>query len=271
MSLSSMELWALAGSLSVVNSAILITGNDPSNGYYDRHPDIDDWVQDTSHEGFQAALEALKDAILTNELSAAVAFHLTDTSGSFSDGRKLASMLGQGSKLFELRGLGYYPKNNLVFLQQEPAWEKTMIAVRDLKAWLKSKGVYPDFFFPKGDPESFMNKEHPRYSSKLACAISAWRAIEQPAKNKTPKQTVEAWVAANGVNFGLENQDGVVPGAAIEEIAKVVNWQPQGGVARTGGVIDDPLEGDEPSKPDNYEEVEILRDKSRMSLDDVPF
>jgi len=272
MGLSAMDYWRLAGSLSVANCAILITGNDPSKEYHDS--DTGDWVQDTNHEGFRAVFEALKDAILTNKLSAAVAFPLTDQwtsdqSGMY--GRKLTAVLGPGSKVFELRELNYYPKNTLVFMQKEPDWKKTMIAVQDLKAWLQSKGVFPDFFFPKGDPDSFMNKDHPRYSPKLACAISAWRTIRSPGKNRTAKQTVEAWVTANGVNYGLANDDGTVPAAAVEEIAKVVNWQPKGGVARTGVVIDDPLEGDAPSKPDNYEEVEVVRDKSGVSFNDVPF
>jgi hypothetical protein len=272
MGLSPMDYWRLASSLSVVNCAILITGNDPSEEYQD--PDTNDWVQVTNYKGFTAALEALKDAILTNQLSAAVAFPLTDAETSDREGgwgRKLTAILRGGSKIFELRGLRYYPKDSLVFLQKEPDWQKTMIEVRDLKAWLQSKGVFPDFFFPQGDPDSYMNRDHPRYSAKLACAISAWREIKHPAKNKTPKQTIEAWVQANGVNYGLQNEDGVVPKAAVEEIAKVVNWQTQGGVARTGGVVQEAPDVDPPSEPKNYEEVTVSEDGGNISLDDVPF
>ncbi len=265
MSLSAMDYWRLAGSLSVVNSAILITGNDPSKKYVANDIDgVPDFVQDTNYEGFDAAFEAMKDAILTNEISAAVAFPLTDTETSDRQGgwgRKLTAILRGGSKVFELRGLSYYPKDTLVFLQKEPDWQKTMIEVRHLKSWLQSKGVYPDFFFPKGDPDSFMNKEHPRYSPKLACAVSAWREIKHAAKNKTPKQTIEAWVGGNGVNYGLRNEDGIVPKAAVDEIARVVNWQPQGGVARTRGVIDDASEGETPEKPENYKEVSVDKDE----------
>jgi len=272
MGLSPMDYWRLASSLSVVNSAILITGNDPSN----KHDAIDDvpdgividqhtsyptnWVQDTNYDGFDAAFEALKDAILTNELSAAVAFPVTDENTSDRDehsGLSITELIGEGSKLFELSGLRFPQKEALFFLQKEPDWHNTKITVPDLKSWLDSRDIYPDFFFPKGDPDSFMNKQHPRYSPKLACAVSAWREIKHPSKNKSVKQTVDAWVKANGVTFGLQNPDGVVPTAAVGEIAKVVNWKPQGGVARSGGVVSDASEIDERREPDNYVEVEL--------------
>lgn len=278
MDLSQLDHWRLASSLSVVNCAILITGNDPSrkSRYGSQELDVDGnpkLIQDTSYAGFDAIFEALKTAILANELSAAVAFPLTDTETSDGQGgskRKLTAIFKEGSKVFELRGSRYCPKDKLVFLQWEPDWQKTMIEVRHLKSWLQSKGVSPDFFFPKGDPDSSMNKDHPRYSAKLACAIAAWRSIKGPAKNKTTKQTVKAWVAANGVNYGLETEDGIVSNAAIEEIAKVVNWQTKGGVARTEGVVSDASELDAPSEPQNYEEVSLTEGKSGVSFDDPP-
>lgn len=270
MGLSSMDYWRLAGSLSVVNSAILITGNDPSNKYDPKDAaggwsDFDppnrcppNWVQDTSYNGFDATFEALKGAILTNELSAAVAFPVTEENTSDRDehsGLSLTALVGEGSKLFELRGLRFPQKGALFFLQKEPNWKNTKIKVPDLKSWLHSKGIFPDFFFPKGDPDSFMNKEHSRYSPKLACAVAAWRKIEAPTRSKTPKQTIKDWVNSNGVNYGLKNEDGIVPAAATEEIATVVNWQTKGGVARTGGVVDDTSEVEAPSEPQNYDEV----------------
>lgn len=110
------------------------------------------------------------------------------------------------------------------------------IYVDELKKWMEEKNFFPPFFFPDGvTAEGFRDKRHPRYSAKLACAVSAWEAVHTPARNKSPKQTIEAWVAENGMQFGLSHEDGVISKTAIEEIAKVVNWDTKGGANRTGG------------------------------------
>ena len=279
MSLKAVDYWRLADALSVVDAAILVTGNDPSKklqqGGFDEPIE---WVQVTDYDGYEATFKALKEAILSNRISASIAFPLIDAGRSAGmtllDGkyrRKLTAILKESSKIFKLRNLNFYDHDSLVFLQDEPDWNRTMIDVEILKNWFKSKGFFPDFFFPQGDPNSFMNKEHPRYSPKLACAVSAWRAVTAPARNKTPKQTVEAWVTANGVNYGLANEEGVVPGAAIEEVSKVVNWQTKGGAARTGGGEDQVAAEDKKRAPDQYEPIKVLKEGYEVTLDSVPF
>lgn len=232
--ISPIEMWKLADELSVVDAAILITGNDPSetSSYYERFAEDYVTIQKTDYEGYEAAFKAIKNAIMSNRLAADLVFDVE--SGGFSRG-PLNLKFRSKKQVYQAKGLNLLDYEGLIFVQSEPDWTKTLVHVADLKAWLRNKSIFPEFFFPSGDPDSINNREHSRFSGKLACAVAAWQTIQGPARNKSVRQTVEAWVAANGVQFGLSNDEGVVPKTAIEDIAKVVNWQTQGGVAKTGG------------------------------------
>lgn len=73
----SMEMWKLADELSVLDAAILITGNDPSAKHtvHDLEVDMSYLEQTTTgHKGFDAAFNALRSAILANKLRARVVF-----------------------------------------------------------------------------------------------------------------------------------------------------------------------------------------------------
>jgi len=261
MTLSNLDYWRLADELSVVDAAILITGNDPSGTERVQEGFNYDLVQRTNYVGYEAAFKSLRNAILTNKLSAAVAFPVVERN-DFGDEpepkRKFTAVLRVGTVLFQNRSLNYDNHDSLVFLQAEPDWSQTTVDVSSIKSWLRNRGVFPDFFFPSGNPDSIMNKEHPRYSAKLACALAAWEAVKFSSKNKTPKQTIEAWVMANGVRFGLQGKDGTVPGAALEEVSKVVNWQPQGGAARTGGQVSNDASVEIDSEPNNLVGLEVV-------------
>lgn len=252
--ISSMEMWKLADELSVVDAAILITGNDPSEEceiYNGQHSEL---VQRTSYEGFDAAFKALKNAIMGNRLAASLAYEVRE--GRPGQRGPLHMVFRGKGQVLQNRGLNLVDYEGLVLFQGDPDWHKTLVQVPDLKAWLRGKSVFPEFFFPEGDPDSLTNRDHPRFSGKLACAVAAWYAIPAAAKNKSVKQTVEAWVTANGVQFGLSTDEGTVPATAIEDIAKVVNWQTGGGVSRTGGEVPDGFNQWTATEPDNFENLE---------------
>lgn len=254
--ISSLEMWKLADELSVVDAAILITGNDPSemSSYYDRLAEDYVEVQRTTYEGYEAAFKAIKNAIMSNRLAADLVFDVREGEGYY---RGPLHLKFRGKKqVYQAKGLNLLDYEGLVFVQADPDWTKTLVQVADLKIWLRNKSVFPEFFFPSGNPDSVNNREHPRFSGKLACAVSAWHAIQSAARNKTVKQTVEAWVVANGVQFGLSNDEGVVPTTAIEDIAKVVNWQTQGGVARTAGEAIEQVDAWLGTTPENFDEME---------------
>lgn len=257
--------WRLSEELSVIDAAILITGNDPSQ----TEPDFESYgnvthVQKTDYDGFEAAFRALRNAILSNKLSASVAFPVVERGAELDELQappSFMAILKRGDKVFQGRLLNYYNHDSLVFLQAEPDWHQTTVGVDSIKSWLREKSFFPHFFFPSGDPDSFMNKDHSRYSAKLACAVDAWRSIKTESKNKTPKQTIETWVTANGVSYGLQNNDGTVPGATVEDISKVVNWKPQGGAARTGGQVSNSLEEEPTAGPDNIVSLDVVEDE----------
>lgn len=114
-------------------------------------------------------------------------------------------------------------------------WETITVTVADLKAWLESKGFRTGFFFPEAEkPKTpdYLNPNHPRYAPKLAAAVSAWMAVEDPG-GKHPKQALEKWLREHAAKFGLTNEDGTLNETGIAEVAKVANWQPSGGAPKT--------------------------------------
>ncbi|MBD8555450.1 hypothetical protein IFT84_13140 [Rhizobium sp. CFBP 8762] len=263
------EKWKLSDELSVIDAAILITGNDPETKHeeyvgegFSRETVM---VQTTEYDGFEAVFKALKNAIFSNKLRVSAVFPVVENPDYNSrNGGHLTAMLRNSSHLFEMRQLNVWKHDALVYLKGEPDWSQSTIEVEDLKDWLKKRHVFPSMFFPVGnpdieaDPDNFMNPNHPRYSAKLACAVAAWKAVTDAGKNKTPKQTIEAWVTNNGVRFGLPE---VVGATALEEISKVANWQTQGGAVKTGGQVDETLPPLPKATPDNYKSLVATKDK----------
>ena len=100
------------------------------------------------------------------------------------------------------------------------------------KNWTTSK-----FFFPDGDDGvSYLNPNNPKYSPKLAAAVMAWKAVssdDRLLKNKSPKKALEIWIKNNSDEYGLLKEDGTENKQAIEEIAKIANWNIKGGATKT--------------------------------------
>jgi len=134
-------------------------------------------------------------------------------------------------------------------------WRKVTIAKTDLIDWLIAKGSAPAFFAdaiqerkdairqgravlpsPVQQPAApaYLNRAHPRYASKLAAAVRAWEATRD-MPGKSPKQVIKEWLRTHAAEFDLFNQDGTPNETGIDEIAKIANWQSQGGVPKTPG------------------------------------
>ena len=129
--------------------------------------------------------------------------------------------------------------------EPEIYWDKTTIGVSMLKEWLISKNCKPSFFFADtSNVADYLNKNHPRYSPKLAASVKAWLAMEDDnlIRGKTPKTAMESFLTNNYKEFGLiHNQDssnhgykkGDINKGAITEIAKIANWNDKGGAPST--------------------------------------
>ncbi len=111
--------------------------------------------------------------------------------------------------------------------------ERSTVLVSDLKNWLLSRGLRTGFFFPEGQSvPDYLDPAHSRYAPKLAAAVRAWMACDDP-KGRHPKQALMKWLREHSAEFGLADEEGRPNEQGIEECAKVANWKPSGGAPKT--------------------------------------
>lgn len=89
----------------------------------------------------------------------------------------------------------------------------------------------------RSNDQPFLDDKHPCYSPKLAAALKAWQEVQEDEHIqkglKSPKQVLEKWLKAQAGEYGLIKKDGRINNEGIEQIAKVVNWKPEGGANKT--------------------------------------
>lgn len=295
---SELDWWRIVDDLSVVDAAILITGNNPSNketvfdvedGRVIFNPDgTEAKRQIIEYPNFEPVFKSLRNAILKNKLRATIAYqarteipenHTFSAMGepvyrtfSYEDSENEIKVKYDGilrSQDFKTHlQLGspfdVVKNSESIWIHREPDWTQSTVEVDDLKDWLGGKGFFPTFFFPKGASGGFRDKQHPRYSPKLACAIAAWENIERAMKNMSVKESVASWVQTNGVNYGMADDSGVIPNKAVEQVATVVNWNTKGGANPTWAPDEDILE----QKIENFS---VRQDDSGDLDEDLPF
>jgi hypothetical protein len=146
---------------------------------------------------------------------------------------------------------GELAPTNIIYSDQgeiRPDWDKARISTEQVRTWLTSRGVTTGFFFPEppiaqlqaGQPQAVPDylSDGPFFSPKLAAAIAAWKAVSSDvklARSKSVKQAIREWLDKNYVDLGLIKKDGKQNKEAIEEIAKVANWDTKGGAPKTAG------------------------------------
>lgn len=120
-----------------------------------------------------------------------------------------------------------------IVYRAQPDWELTTVSVDDLRKWLSDRGVKDGFFFPSSanDPD-YIDRKNPRYAPRLAAAVRAWQQVTDP-KGKSPKQALIKWLTLHAADFGLTDEQGNPNNTAIEDVAKVANWQTKGGAPRS--------------------------------------
>lgn len=282
--------WRLCDELSVIDAAILIIGENPSeetdlrdsDGYFIKT------VQRRDYPNLQPALKALRNSILNNRLRARLSF---PARGVKNYSATLTVMgepiyhtvtleLGEEEQkvVFDHLVSAQYGEGRLhlggpieiaqgsdeLWIHKEPSWEQTTIAVSDLKPWLEERGIKPNFFFPKSPSTGFRDSNHARYAPKLACAVAAWEAVKRPQPNKSVKESLSLWIQANGVSFGLGDDSETVPRKTTEDIATVANWATKGGANPTSVVVTEAL----PAKIDNFDSWKQEKDDDGS---EIPF
>lgn len=122
-------------------------------------------------------------------------------------------------------------------------WENTTISRESLGAWLQSRH-FPSPFFgveSEGKP-AYLDRDHERYSPKLAAAVRAWEALEDEElwSGQSPKSGATQWLKSHYKELDLVTTDREtgktqMNRTGIEQAAAVVNWRPQGGSPKTPG------------------------------------
>lgn len=238
MCVESLDYWRLCDELSVPQAAQLILGIDPSSeeGTY-----VDGWVPYQQPKGYAAIKEALIRAVLRGDLPATIRRTAWergwDEEPSVDEEFSAKVALFFDGPVAELRPVfkekGKSLKARGVIYRAEPDWKLTTVHVNDLRAWLSKRGVRTGFFFPDGKDEAeYLNPAHERYAPKLAAAVKAWLAVQDP-RGKHPKQALMKWLRENAAEFGLSDDEGKPNEQGIEECAKVANWQLGGGAPKT--------------------------------------
>lgn len=129
------------------------------------------------------------------------------------------------------------------FYKPFPDWFLTTIERDSLIAWLRSRHFPVPFFGleSEGKP-AYLDRDHDRYSPKLAAAVRAWEALEDEElwSGQSPKSAATKWLEANYSELDLVTTDREtgkpqMNRTGIEQAAAVVNWRPQGGSPKTPG------------------------------------
>ncbi len=224
-------LWHLADPLTVIQAAALIAGCEPTGVSLDAS-EGKLWFKSesgaTSTDGITCvytALNALINAINAGNLKARLRFVGMPGYVPFIDtiqDQESAEMDSSDDAIL----CCFHPLAD---------WTFTTVSKRDLVEWLERAGIRTGFFFPNAsDAPDYLDPKNPRYAPRLAAAVRAWQAVTDPAGN-SPKKAVIKWLREHAAEFGLTDDEGKLNESGIEEIAKVVNWQPAGGAPKTPG------------------------------------
>lgn len=201
-----LDFWRLADELTIVQAALLVAGTDPDPSA----ASVETQLPDQKPSGYEAAKFAIKHALLSGGI--------------------------QGTIFPEAsRGFGDMP------IREEAGTadiHRSRVDVDSLRKWLHDRGFKTGFFFPDApDSPDYLDTSNERYAPKLAAAVQAWLACDNPKAlhGKHPKQALMKWLRENASDFGLTDDDGNPQENTIDEIAKIANWKPTGGAPKTPG------------------------------------
>jgi hypothetical protein len=205
--LEPLDYWRLSDVLTVLQAALLLVGEDPSQS-----ANVENWEVSKRPAGY----EAVKWAIV----------------------RGLQAKTILGTERPFTRTVHHEDESYVEELEISGSVDvaTSTVHVGSLRDWLRERGFTEGFFFPAKQPEfEFLDRKHPRFAPKLAAAVKAWRTMAdvEMTKGKSPKQALMKWLREHALEFGLTDEEGKPNETGIEEIAKVANWAQSGGAPRT--------------------------------------
>ncbi|WP_420723944.1 hypothetical protein [Hwanghaeella sp. LZ110] len=199
--MDSYDYWRLCDRLSILQAALLMIGEDPSG----EMKFVEQKATNLRPIGYEASKEALIDWLVNDQVKGTILYETYEGDG-FENFRAVDISLSR-------------------------------VDVESLRGLLSHRG-FRDGFFVHNDSKSreYLDPENEFYSPKLAAAITAWEKVTSDptlTNGKTPKQALEKWLREHANDFGLTGSDGNPVAAAIDQIAKVTNWKPEGGASKT--------------------------------------
>lgn len=238
-------LWRLSDPLTVEQAAALIAGFDPNWVRFNAGNVVSLTRGSTLAENdgialVQTALAVLTNAINGHKLNARLRYDAEPRYMAGMDNLKERGFW-RGEDVAEIAGLD----GSSYVIDVIPNWGKTTVERHDLIAWLERSGIPAEFFFRTAmDIPNYLDPINSRYSPKLAAAVRAWQAMEDEnlRRGKSAKTSMEHWLTANYRQLGLvhkrnSEKHGVRAGemnrTAISEVAKVANWEEDGGAPKT--------------------------------------
>lgn len=204
--MESMDYWRLCDDLSINEAAHLLIGIDPNE--LEAQEAADRFLAPSSHAKYIMDLSAATRAI----------------SCGLRRGVIKGVAVWSGVRLDESIPIG--PDDSVDA-------DKSSVEVDSLRHWLISRGIRTGFFFPDGtEAPDYLDPTNPRYAPKLAAAVCAWQSVTDSG-GKSPKQALTKWLRENAALFGMADDDGMPIKQAIDEVAKVANWNHSGGAPKT--------------------------------------
>ena len=229
MELNELDYWRLHDSMSLAQAAILIIGLTPSalGPDHERAPYI---KIDNPFEGAGQEPKPDEQHIeITGKLNAVVSALIMAVKGKHLKAKEVY----RNKRTYEQFDGDDFAEQWIPSDEIDP--HGTVVEVVDLIKWLDTKNIRPNFFLPTTtSTPDYLNPINTRYAPKLAAAVRAWQAVTDP-NGKTPKQALVKWLRENAALFGLTDEEGKINEDGIEQVAKVANWHPGGGAAKTPG------------------------------------
>jgi len=201
--MESLDYWRLCDELSIGQAALLLAEADPSGekGY------AEEWKMHERPHGYEAAKTAITNAFRRGAIQ----------------GRLIPVYV------YDIN------HNPCGVIEDSINLVDSRVDVESLRQWLATRGIRTGFFFPTTtDAPDYLDPKNPRYAPKLAAAVRAWQSVTDPG-GKHPRQALIKWLREHAAEFGMTDEDGAPVNQAVEDVAKVANWQPSGGAPKTPG------------------------------------
>jgi len=195
--MEALDYWRLCDEVSVVQAALLIVGEDPSQ--------IQDCVDSNSAQnrpaGYDAVVTALVNAIFAKRLPAKIGY------------------TGEDEEQISWHG-------TTITVENLKAW---------LKSKGIATGFFFPTERPGPDYLSDANPNYSPKLAAAIEAWQAVSADPELRRGRSVKQALNVWLRQHANEFGLTKEDGNPNEQGIEDVSKIANWDTKGGAPKTPG------------------------------------